>query len=568
MTNRMAALAVCVACLAPAFLCPPARADQPIPPQAADFIRRLDPRALGLIRVQYEGRVAILDTLARRQIRQMCGPGLPDDLPAAGIYLELYFNAGFYLDRPIIFIKDPAVRNLLAGAMEDPARQELIGQGRLAPWMLMDRQWADWLVKSRRAGHADIRRVEAMPLLTDALNLAGGRPELKLSLDRLSLAVGAFVGTGDFRMAPLAPDWMTAMELALLDRSEPFEQLFDLKTALAELTTAWRARDAGRTNEALRLIGRLQMQVYGVPATSPLRAEMELAFNRINSIPAAVVAVCALAAVLALLSAGGIRKTRIAAVAALLLAAATLTGLFIVRWLLGGRDWFLPPIMNMYEAVFASAMLASAVAAVGEFVRRRNRLTPAASLYALLAVLGCNWLDEGIYAQHGILNSSIMAAHVAIIIVGHAMAGMTCLLSVGYLIGRLRSRPAGLAAMKAGPDASPGSFAPPVLSETLSQIDRCTAMAAKWALLLVAAGTMLGAFWGDIAWGRWWGWDPKETWALITILIYLLIVHVRAVLPAGRRELATALLCLLGAAVMLFNWIVVNFFIAGKHSYA
>jgi ABC-type transport system involved in cytochrome c biogenesis permease subunit len=85
---------------------------------------------------------------------------------------------------------------------------------------------------------------------------------------------------------------------------------------------------------------------------------------------------------------------------------------------------------------------------------------------------------------------------------------------------------------------------------------------------LVTLGTVLGAVWGDFAWGRWWGWDPKETWALMTAIIFIGIVHLRLVVPARHRGWATAVACLVGAAVMLFNWIGVNYFLTGLHSYA
>jgi ABC-type transport system involved in cytochrome c biogenesis permease subunit len=91
------------------------------------------------------------------------------------------------------------------------------------------------------------------------------------------------------------------------------------------------------------------------------------------------------------------------------------------------------------------------------------------------------------------------------------------------------------------------------------------AQLAAWFLI---AGTLLGAYWGDFAWGRWWGWDPKETWALITCVVYLAVLHVRLVTPSRYRGLVTALICLLGSLVMIFNWVFVNYFLSGKHSYA
>lgn len=85
-------------------------------------------------------------------------------------------------------------------------------------------------------------------------------------------------------------------------------------------------------------------------------------------------------------------------------------------------------------------------------------------------------------------------------------------------------------------------------------------------VLLLAAGTILGALWADKAWGRFWAWDPKEVWALISLLVYLLIVHAQ---QAGwSRHFGMALASVLGASAILFTWYGVNFLIgSGMHSY-
>ena len=79
-------------------------------------------------------------------------------------------------------------------------------------------------------------------------------------------------------------------------------------------------------------------------------------------------------------------------------------------------------------------------------------------------------------------------------------------------------------------------------------------------------GIILGAVWADVSWGRPWGWDPKEVFALNTWIIYLILVHVR--LKVRDKAFWTAILSLIGFGVMLFNWLAVNFVIVGLHSYA
>jgi ABC-type transport system involved in cytochrome c biogenesis permease subunit len=224
--------------------------------------------------------------------------------------------------------------------------------------------------------------------------------------------------------------------------------------------------------------------------------------------------------------------------------------------------------MNLFEAAVGSVLLAAVVTLALECIWKKSYIAIAASLYATIGLLMCLLFPEaigsGIAPTHGILSSPIMAAHVAVIITGHALAGMTMVISFAYLL---------LVAIRLLRGDTLDSSAADLAGEsrdvsTLVTVDRCNLVVVQLAAWTIAVGTILGAYWADFAWGRWWGWDPKETWALITALIYIAILHVRFVTPRQYRGLVTAVLCILGCAAMLFNWIVVNFLIAGKHSYA
>jgi ABC-type transport system involved in cytochrome c biogenesis permease subunit len=85
-------------------------------------------------------------------------------------------------------------------------------------------------------------------------------------------------------------------------------------------------------------------------------------------------------------------------------------------------------------------------------------------------------------------------------------------------------------------------------------------------VLLLTAGTILGAFWADKAWGRFWAWDPKEVWALISLLVYAAILHARFIGWVGNFGMTLA--AVLGATAILFTWYGVNFLLgSGMHSY-
>lgn len=82
--------------------------------------------------------------------------------------------------------------------------------------------------------------------------------------------------------------------------------------------------------------------------------------------------------------------------------------------------------------------------------------------------------------------------------------------------------------------------------------------------LLLTLGIASGSIWAHYAWGRYWGWDPKEVWALITWLYYLLFFHLRLV---GAKKKTQAYLAIIGLFVILFTFLGVNFLLSGLHSY-
>jgi len=96
--------------------------------------------------------------------------------------------------------------------------------------------------------------------------------------------------------------------------------------------------------------------------------------------------------------------------------------------------------------------------------------------------------------------------------------------------------------------------------------DGATMVLVELSFIMLWTGLVMGAIWADHSWGRPWGWDPKEVFALNTFIIFLVLIHVR--LKVRDKAFWTAILAVIGFEVMMFNWIVVNFVISGLHSYA
>lgn len=107
------------------------------------------------------------------------------------------------------------------------------------------------------------------------------------------------------------------------------------------------------------------------------------------------------------------------------------------------------------------------------------------------------------------------------------------------------------------------------LDRQIRELTIINEMALTVGLVLLTAGTFLGAVWANESWGRYWGWDPKETWALVTMIVYTFILHVRFVPALQRRggDYLFSLLSLIGLGAVLMTFFGVNYYLSGMHSY-
>ncbi len=597
-----------------------------------EFLRRVDADGLGLLGVQYRGRVAILETLAREQLDQMTGAQGLQDVPATVAYLEIYLRGGRYLDRPLLYVREKKMGALLREKLDGETGAAFDRTRRLPPAAMLDAEGWHVLLHAGRAEPADLDRARRVEPLSTALAELSQRRELRVPMDRLSVRYSSFLAMGVLRVAPAGGAEWLALEDALTRTAAETRPGAETPAVLwARLAEAWRARDAAGVNRRIARLAKSLRATEGPEYPSRTTRRLERFYTTFDPTVGTLVGY---AVSLALLVAAVATSRRRAWTAGMIVFAGTtllLLAGFVLRWIVSGRPWYLPPMMNQYEAVIGSALLGALVAVVLELVWRRGYFALAAGLYAIVALVSGllfpEQMDSALRAQPGILSSPVMAAHVAVIIVGHALVGMTFFISYVYLLVVAARRgsavPLALVApvqaagwvlvaaatwigMKhAGPDTplrawmialAAGGFllllgqvvvlaavgiglrpvgvssGPDLVARghggAGGAIDRCNLIVAQLACWMVVGGTILGAVWGDFAWGRWWGWDPKETWALITCLVYVALLHVRFVTPTRWRGYVTALVCLLGCVAMLFNWVIVNFVLPGKHSYA
>jgi cytochrome c-type biogenesis protein CcsB len=215
------------------------------------------------------------------------------------------------------------------------------------------------------------------------------------------------------------------------------------------------------------------------------------------------------------------------------------------------------PWGNMYEFVLAVTLVGATAWLV--VLARRPSIRPLGLFVTLTLVILLGVDGMRLYTNAGplvpALNSYWLKIHVTaaitasgILLVGFVVAALT-LVRTGYDAGRTRF-PYSLG------DRLPAS----------DGLERLTFRLHAFAFPIWTFAIICGAIWAEAAWGRYWGWDPKETWAFIAWVIYAGYLHARAT-PSVKRTVATWI-AVLGWAAMMVNLFGVNLFISGLHSYA
>jgi len=218
------------------------------------------------------------------------------------------------------------------------------------------------------------------------------------------------------------------------------------------------------------------------------------------------------------------------------------------------------PWGNMYE--FVTALTCVAALFFGYVVIRYRAW--ALGVFVMGAVVIALGLAETvIYTPAGplvpALQSYWLSIHVTAMTLSTGIFFVAAVLGIMYLVSEWYRRR--VAAGKAEPGNGLLERIP-----SASQLDKLTYRTVMFGFPVWTFGVIAGAIWADQAWGRYWGWDPVETWAFITWVIYAAYLHARA--TAGWRGARAHYIQLLGFASLVFNMLVVQVFITGMHSYA
>ena len=499
--------------------------------QAADMPRTL-PRetaeSFGHLYIYYNDRICPLQTLAKDFTVKLTGKPTYKGLTPEQVLTGWFFYYDSWKEEPCIRIKNTAVQRLLG-------------------------------IDGKMACLADFAGVEGYKLDAGHLSAMEGKDKhaVEEANEKFSLVSG--VATGSlWRIYPFRMEADTlgrGQRLAwysLADRlphTMPHEVGVFVRGSMNYVAEQVARKDFSAVDALLLKICRYQEREMGDLAPSAFRIHSERLYNRLNnSLPLAIVSV-----VLGLLSFGyycrrlmqgrtGDKRVDISLLALMGIGLLYLAVLMALRGFVSGNV----PLSNGHETMQGLAVCAAALTLC---LHRRMPLTiPFGYLVCGLALMVSMMGESNPQVTNllPVLASPLLSIHVAVIMIAYALLAFIMLNGVAALVLTTSRR------------------------DCHTEVERLQVISRLMlypAVFLLAIGIFIGAVWANVSWGRYWGWDPKEVWALITMLVYALMLH-PASLPAFRRPVFFHVYAIGAFFCVLITYFGVNFLLGGLHGYA
>ncbi len=217
------------------------------------------------------------------------------------------------------------------------------------------------------------------------------------------------------------------------------------------------------------------------------------------------------------------------------------------RWYISGHA----PWSDAYESMI---YVAWATMFFGLAFGRKSNLTIASTAFVasmILMIAHWNWMDPAIANLVPVLDSYWLMIHVSVIVGSYGPFTLGLILGAVALLLMIMTTEKNKVKMDLN----------------IKEITIITEMALTVGLVMLTIGNFLGGQWANESWGRYWGWDPKETWALISIMVYAFVIHMRLV-PGLRSRWFFNLMAIAAFSSIMMTYFGVNFYLAGLHSYA
>ncbi len=511
-------------------------------PVQTGFVALSDPvreAASRLIIQDYRGRMKPLDTLARETVMKVAKRSKFEGRQPVDQYLSWTVSPDYWWDKDIIAVRFVGLKDLL-GVDHSVTH--------VSPASLFDAQGnyrlAELAAEAHRTPDRDRTKVQRKLISFD---------------ERFQILYMTFQGT-ELRLFPIPGDpnhtWQSFQKV---ESSLDSGQRMTYRAAYDAFVGGLQSGNQTMIADGIRQIAALQEQYGHEVIPSQARINAELIYNRAHLFSWMMIPLLLASLVLMvvffwnLFRGNHLRSSWRNPFYSLgmtfyLLAFAGMVYAYVLRWIASGRA----PLSNGHESLL---FISLAIALAGLICEFAFRMAAPGSLGSLLTVviLGVSMLstfDPAIGPLVPVLVSYWLNIHVTIITASYGFLGLSALLGALILVLHLAK----------------GSSNPNI-HHAVKTLDKVNRFVLITGLSLLSIGTLLGGVWANESWGRYWGWDAKETWSLITILVYAVVLHFRWI-PSLRSIwlYSAASLAAVGSVVMTYFG--VNYFLTGLHSYA
>lgn len=476
----------------------------------------------GKICVLYNSRITPINTVAMSFVTKLCGKPTWDGLSSNQVFAGWIFDVPYWETVKMIEIKEKKA-------------QELLGIN--GKWASFDDFWDSYnnykldapLKKAYKDGDTKLQKQ-----LRDA--------DEKFNIIRM------LYGGEMLKMFPYAGkqghmQWFApGQPLGNLKLDE--KELVFIKKSMDYLAESIITGDKARAEEIAKKIYSYQHVRGKAVVPTKFRIYTETFYNKTNAQRLPVMLYLTLSLVLAIVSTlslnnGKQKKTRLVSSVLTWVMLIHTTLLLALRWFVSGHL----PMSNGYETM---QFMAWATLIVTLVMQKRflpvKQFGPLLSSFALLVAMITDGNPQ-ITQLMPVLQSPLLSVHVMVIMFSYALFGLTALIGLQGLIAHHRKQ-----------------------EEKEQQLAALSQFLLYPAVALIAIGIFIGAIWANVSWGRYWSWDSKETWALITMLIYSAPLH--ADIKWLRKAQHMHIYMLLAFLSVLMTYFGVNYFLSGMHSYA
>ena len=496
----------------------------------------------GAMLIQDDGRFKPVNTFSSELLRKLSKHDTYKGLTSDQVLLSMLLSPQAWYDSDIIYVRKA-----------NDSLHRFLGVSKGTKW-----------VKPKDFFDAN-GQYKLAPLLKDIYNTNTPnqfQKDFKEVDQRIGLLNRALQGD-IFKVFPVPNDpnhkWISHLDYVndTLQITDPLYKQFVKNALPAYLILLQQATETGDYSKADKVLNniKLQQEFYSAEVLpSSAKVQTELWYNRINIFEQLFQAYLYLGTVLFIVLLWNIfipkqifrRLTQIG-IALLWICFILHTVGLAVRWYLSGHA----PFSDAYESMIYVGWSAIGV---GLFFSRRSPLTVAATAFVtamILMIAHWNWMDPAIGTLQPVLNSYWLMLHVAVIVGSYGPFALGMLLGVINLLLMIVTTRKNVHKIN-------------LIQQELTIVNE---LALTVGLVMLTLGNFLGSMWANESWGRYWGWDPKETWALISIMVYALVIHLRLI-PHWRGRWVFNFMSIVAFSSILMTYFGVNFYLTGMHSYA